>query len=395
MPRTLPNGMAAAIAKQTDFGHVALLDLQTVDGSQYFWTDNDYSQYPVKIGNGFNMIADPDTMAAWTNSGLSALVVGAGLVRGNAWKYVGTGAASGFLFAKSQIINVTAGATYELSGYIDATNVTAGTPTWNLFDPTTSTNYGNVGCAPGFKGRVSVTIVIPGGVTQVIALCDTSNCTVANGAQLLWSNAQLESGSVANLYCGANYSRWLKTIGPITTGRDFTTDAGDIIVQNLSGNTIDRDVALALKNHEFEGALAILRLWLPLFNDSMFDFYGYLSEQRPGDEEVGFRLLQLADVTQFSVADDVVGELCTWRYKSAQCGSAGSAAACPKRFSDCIDATRAASERFNGVLTAPSTTIVNVPPVVTVHPPGGGASASTPPNDEPGRGRRPLQDLPF
>jgi hypothetical protein len=42
---------------------------------------------------------------------------------------------------------------------------------------------------------------------------------------------------------------------------------------------------LALKNHEFEGALAILRFWLPLFADSMLDFYGYLSEQKAGEEE--------------------------------------------------------------------------------------------------------------
>jgi hypothetical protein len=111
----------------------------------------------------------------------------------------------------------------------------------------------------------------------------------------------------------------------------------------------------------------------------IYEFHGYLSEQAPDDEQATFRLLQLADVAQFNVAEDVVSELCTWRYKSAQCGSTGSAATCLKRFSDCIDATRAASERFNGVLTPPpANAVVNVPPVVTVNPPGSGAT--------PGRG---------
>jgi hypothetical protein len=397
MPRTLPAGMATAIGKQAGFGSIALLDIALADGSGYFLTDNNYSQYPVRIGNGFNLIADPDTMASWPSS-LTALVAGAGLVRGSAWKHVGTGAASGFHFANSQVINVTAGAVYELSGYIDATQVTAGSPTWNLFDPTITTNYGGIGIAAGGKGRVSVTITIPGGVTQVLVLCDTSNCTIVNAANLLFSNPQLEPGAVANLYCGQNYLPWLKSVGPLTLSRDFTTDAGDLIFQNLSGNTIDRDFASSIKNHEFEGALAILRLWLPLFADSMLEFHGYLSEQKPTDEEVSFRLLQLADVAQFNVADDVVGELCTWRYKSAQCGSTGSAAACPKRFIDCKDATRAAQERFNGVLSpAPSNTVANVPPVVTVPGTGGGGgrAGNGSNSDSPGRGRRPLMDNPL
>src|SRR3954470_9303584 len=204
MPRTLPAGMAAEIGREAGFADIALLDIQTVDGTQYFWTDNDYAQYPTKL-------------------------------------------------------------------------------------------------------------------------------TGANVA----------------------YSPWLKSVGPITISRDFTTDAGDIVVQNLSGNSIDRDVSLALKNHEFEGALAILRLWLPLFAGSMLDFYGYLSEQKAGEEEASFRLLQLDDVAQFSVAEEVISEMCSWRFKSAQCGSTGSAVVCKKRFIDCSDATRLATERFNGILSAP------------------------------------------
>jgi phage-related protein len=93
----------------------------------------------------------------------------------------------------------------------------------------------------------------------------------------------------------------------------------------------------------------------------MLEFHGYISEQKPTTKRSRFRLLQLADFSQFNVAEDVIRELCTWRYKSAQCGSTGSAAACPKRFIDCKDATRAAQERFNGVLaSAPASAVVNV-----------------------------------
>jgi hypothetical protein len=46
MPRALPAGMAAEIGRAAGFGSIALLDIQTVDGTQYFWTENNYLQYP-------------------------------------------------------------------------------------------------------------------------------------------------------------------------------------------------------------------------------------------------------------------------------------------------------------------------------------------------------------
>jgi hypothetical protein len=162
------------------------------------------------------------------------------------------------------------------------------------------------------------------------------------------------------------YKPWLKSVGPIVVSRDFTTDAGDVVLQNLSGSTIDRDVASAIKNHEWEGALAILRFYLPLFADVVLSFYGTLTEQAAPEEEATFRLVQLCDVSQYSVADDVIGELCTFRFKSKQCGSTGSAVACGKRFVDCTDATRAVRERFNAILNPPpSNTVANIPPVIT------------------------------
>lgn len=219
-----------------------------------------------------------------------------------------------------------------------------------------------------------------------IALLDVQT---VDGTNYFWTDSQSPLGSYPGKIVAGNqnYLPYVKSSGPFTFGRDFTTDAGDIILQNLSGNTIDRDVASALLSHEFEGALCVLRLWLPLFDDAMLEFHGCLFEQAPDDDECSFRLVQLSDVAQFNVADDVVSELCTWRYKSAQCGSTGSAATCPKRFTDCKDATRAAQERFNGVLNpAPTNAVTNAPPVKTLpsHPGSGGSS------DDPigGRGRR-------
>jgi hypothetical protein len=177
------------------------------------------------------------------------------------------------------------------------------------------------------------------------------------------------------------YSGWIKSGCNFTCTKDMSSNAGDLLLQNISGNTIDRDVAAALKNHEFEGAYAVTRLWIPLLDVAIREFHCSLTEQNPKEDEAGFRELQLFDPTQYVLAGDVQAETCTFRFKSAQCGSTGTATSCPKRLVDCQDATRLAQERYPGILTTMPNT-VNVPPLAGIGP--------RPPRPVPGGGRRPL-----
>jgi hypothetical protein len=68
-----------------------------------------------------NLIPDPNgTALSWSVSpGLPFSPTG-GALSGGCWTYTGTGVAAGFYFPVSQIFSVTPGATYTLSGYIDA-----------------------------------------------------------------------------------------------------------------------------------------------------------------------------------------------------------------------------------------------------------------------------------
>ncbi len=182
-----------------------------------------------------------------------------------------------------------------------------------------------------------------------------------DGTQYFWSDFE---GTYPNKFTGANqfYNGWIKSGCSFTCTRDLSTNAGDLILQNLSGNTITRDVALALQNHEFEGALAITRIWVPLLDVAIKEFHCYLTEQNPKEDEVEFREPQLFDPTQYFLASDIETTECTWRFKSPQCGSTGTATACPKTLAACQDPTRTAQERFNAILTTIANT-VNVPPV--------------------------------
>jgi phage-related protein len=181
-----------------------------------------------------------------------------------------------------------------------------------------------------------------------------------DGTRFFWADLE---GTYTSEITGASqfYNGWIKNGFTFTRTRDFTTNAGDLTVQNLSGNTIDRDVAAAVKNHEFEGALCIARLWVPLLDAVIDEFHCSLSEATPTEDEVSFRMLALLDPGQYFLADDVVATNCTWRYKSLQCGSAGAAAACDKLFATCKDANHLAQERFNAVLSIVPGTIFNQP----------------------------------
>jgi phage-related protein len=182
-----------------------------------------------------------------------------------------------------------------------------------------------------------------------------------DGTQYFWSDYE---GTYPTKFSGANqlYRGWIKAGCNFTRTKDMSSNAGDLLLQNLSGNTIDRDVATALKNHEFEGAYAVTRLWIPLLDVAIDEFHCSLTEQESKEDEAAARLLQLFDPAQYVVGGDVEVETCTWRFKSLQCGSTGSATFCPKRLIDCQDATRAAQERFNAILTTVPNTVFTQPP---------------------------------
>lgn len=182
-----------------------------------------------------------------------------------------------------------------------------------------------------------------------------------DGTQYFWSDWE---GSYPSLITGAMqfYYGWVKHAAPFVCVKDLSTNAGDFVTQNLSGNTLDRDVSVAVNAHEFEGALCILRVWLPLFDASAMSFHGYLSETTPTEDEGSFRFLQLFDTAQYDVNDGVISELCQWRFKSAQCGSTGTATVCDKLFSTCQASDHAAQERFDGVLYVVPNVGVHTPP---------------------------------
>lgn len=157
----------------------------------------------------------------------------------------------------------------------------------------------------------------------------------------------------------AAYKPWLRSCGPFRTTRSLRTDAGDLTIQNISGNTIYSDTVAALRN-EWEGALIIVRRWKRELDATTWEMHGFATEPRLGREYITVRMLQLMDPSDVDGLPETYQESCSWRFKSAQCGSMGTAATCPKTAAACADPTRNARPRFNGLSKPP--VVKNAPP---------------------------------
>jgi hypothetical protein len=169
-----------------------------------------------------------------------------------------------------------------------------------------------------------------------------------NGTLLYWTDYAGTYPVVLGAGPTAVYSAWIKSIGEFTFSRTLFSDGGSVTVQNVSGNTIERDVSKKIRASEFSGALAVLRGWAPLAADIAFEFHASLAPPSVRETEVVLQLRQLGDPNQGQVPKEVSSETCTLVYKGPRCGSTGTAPACTFDYAACADATRAAVERFNG-----------------------------------------------
>lgn len=153
------------------------------------------------------------TKVYWPIESGFTLVTAAGPSGENAWVYFGTGgAAPAGTQAGTVKIPVIPGETVTLSGYIDATNVSSGSPRWAIMDPTLATVYCQAVQIAGMAGTVNASFTVPSGVTRVVLVADANGATVALGEGLICSSPQIEEGDEPTEY-NENLNDELNTSG--------------------------------------------------------------------------------------------------------------------------------------------------------------------------------------
>jgi hypothetical protein len=115
------------------------------------------------------------------------------------------------------------------------------------------------------------------------------------------------------------YLPWLLRAGPFTLSRSMQADVGGFVLQNISGNTLQRDMQQMIKKATFEGAVFAYREWNLDAAKIEFEFHGQLSVLDVSQTHAEFAAEQSTNPSDYQ-AVWLITESCPWRYASAACG---------------------------------------------------------------------------
>ena len=191
-----------------------------------------------------------------------------------------------------------------------------------------------------------------------------------NGDSFHWANAQVSAPSVyqGNTPAWAAtlktppaswdtyYFPWLLNVTGIHLYRSQQADSANFLIQNISGNSIQRDVAGLLRAASFEGALFAFRIWLPKLQAVSFEMHGTLTVAVRGEQTCTFATKPLYDTSTTDGNPYTVSETCQWNYAEPGCGDTTNNP-CANSYVTCRQ-----PNRFFGVL---NTFQVNLQPTLT------------------------------
>ncbi len=143
---------------------------------------------------------------------------------------------------------------------------------------------------------------------------------LADGTRHFWATHECKP---ASLLTGAaqQFQPWITGVGNFSMTMSLRADAGEFTVQNLSGNTLDRDVAALIKNNSFRGAYVIYRRhYFPADADAFELHFKIADVVEVTEQSATFRLVQRFDLGRLSAYDRRFTRPCPWRFTSAQCG---------------------------------------------------------------------------
>src|SRR5579883_1959409 len=159
----------------------------------------------------------------------------------------------------------------------------------------------------------------------------------ANGNIYYWADRKISAPSVitADGNPATNtYLPWILSVPQWTFHRSMQTDMGVIQMQNLSGDTLQRDFEKIMQRSTIEGALFVYREWLPGAEFAAVEVHGTLTLDDSNPEVVMLQARQLTNPSQDSTPQYAYSEICQWRWSSAQCGSTQSTP-CQQSFPTC------------------------------------------------------------
>ncbi len=180
--------------------------------------------------------------------------------------------------------------------------------------------------------------------SQPIASAAAAQCPpILTGNPPAWNAAHLHIANWDDVYLP-----WLINAGPFHLSRSQQSDIGNFVIQNVSGDSLQRDMSTLITSASFEGALFAYREWNTSALAAEFEFRGRLTMVAVTEVQAEFAAEQLFNLSTYEMLDEY-SETCRWIYASAACGDVTNNP-CQNSYPTCR-----IPERFAGVLNTYTT----------------------------------------
>jgi hypothetical protein len=158
-----------------------------------------------------------------------------------------------------------------------------------------------------------------------------------NGNCYYWASRRITAASILVATGGSAtnpYLPWMVGFGDMTFNRSMATDVGALLLQNLSGDSLQTDFYRIVRKSAIEGAIGVYRRWNAAAQDAEEEFHATLSVDDSNPSQVSVTLRQLGESSQDITPRYQLCEICQWRWSSAQCGSTASTP-CQQTYETC------------------------------------------------------------
>lgn len=190
------------------------------------------------------------------------------------------------------------------------------------------------------------------------------------GNTYFWSEHRSSWNSVIDGTPSNLYLDWLVGAPTFQLYGSTQTSTGSLSVQNLSGNTVQRDVALAYARSEFIGAFVYVRIWRADAETAEFIFTGNIVDADIDEQTMELTIEGFDNYSTIKAPSYLVDVSCGLNFGGIACGSTA-AFPCQQSYGTCTSI-----ERFQGVVVqwdfadgiAPLVQIAQPAPAVSFNP---------------------------
>lgn len=198
------------------------------------------------------------------------------------------------------------------------------------------------------------------GITAPVTLVEVQT---ASGAAYFWSEQKATWPSLILAGANAEYLDWLTSAEFHILGTT-ETDTATLAVQNISGNTVQRDAMLAFTTTELNGALCVIRIWRGESETALLTFVGTIESVEPDESSMQISVEGFGNWSAIVAPSYNIDVTCPLTFGSVACGSTAPTP-CDQTYGTCSSINRFAGVINSWITEVPDVQLAQPAPVNT------------------------------